>query len=209
MWSHSPPSGTLHRRPRAAHPRRSRTVAAIGERRSALLESVLGATPREFESRILRHGDLREHRSWLPAGGHLVLRWAHLAGSIASSGRCYRRDLPICCAWSRTCRTSLNGGVHAAESCCAEQTCQARTAWAESAVQGRMRSKSHRSGLSACQPRLEFTGWPRLRGGSPDHASGPASTGFTSATVTHRMKRDHGIGAGNPSAVAGQESIWS
>jgi len=60
MWSHSPPSGCVRRRPRAAYPRRSRTVAAIGERRSALLESVLGATPREFESRILRHADLRQ-----------------------------------------------------------------------------------------------------------------------------------------------------
>jgi hypothetical protein len=38
---------------------RSRTVADLGERWSALLESVLGATPREFESRILRHVGLR------------------------------------------------------------------------------------------------------------------------------------------------------
>jgi hypothetical protein len=30
-------------------------VVNAGERWSALLESVLGATPREFESRILRH----------------------------------------------------------------------------------------------------------------------------------------------------------
>jgi hypothetical protein len=29
-----------------------------------LLESVLGATPREFESRILRHADLRQHPGW-------------------------------------------------------------------------------------------------------------------------------------------------
>ena len=47
MWSHSPRSGTVHRRPPALCSRRSRTVAAIGERRSALLESVLLATPRE------------------------------------------------------------------------------------------------------------------------------------------------------------------
>ena len=33
----------------------SRTVADAGERWPTLLESVLGATPREFESRILRH----------------------------------------------------------------------------------------------------------------------------------------------------------
>ena len=44
MWSHSPPSGTVHRRPRAAHPRRPRTVAASREHWSALLGSVLGAT---------------------------------------------------------------------------------------------------------------------------------------------------------------------
>jgi hypothetical protein len=59
MWSHSPPSGTVHRRPPRLCSRRSRTVAAIGERRSALLESVLGATPQEFESPILRRADLR------------------------------------------------------------------------------------------------------------------------------------------------------
>jgi len=40
----------------------SRKVKASDERWSALLESVLGATPREFESRILRHADLQEHR---------------------------------------------------------------------------------------------------------------------------------------------------
>ncbi len=51
----SPPSGAVHRRPPVPHPRRPRTVAANGEHRSAVLESVLGATPREFESRILRH----------------------------------------------------------------------------------------------------------------------------------------------------------
>jgi hypothetical protein len=35
-----------------------------------LLESVLGATPREFESRILRHADLRR-RAWI-----MLARWA-------------------------------------------------------------------------------------------------------------------------------------
>ena len=38
---------------------RSRTGVNPGERWSALLESALGATPREFESRILRSLDLR------------------------------------------------------------------------------------------------------------------------------------------------------
>jgi hypothetical protein len=52
--SHSPPSAPVHRRPQPSRQGRSRTMAAIGERWPALLESVLGATPREFESRILR-----------------------------------------------------------------------------------------------------------------------------------------------------------
>ena len=58
----SPPSATVHRRPPTTHLSNSRTVADVGERWPTLLESVLGATPREFESRILRHGDLRKHR---------------------------------------------------------------------------------------------------------------------------------------------------
>jgi|SRR5712692_5378366 len=45
MWSHSSPSGAVHHRSSAADSRRSRTVAASDERGSALLESVLGATP--------------------------------------------------------------------------------------------------------------------------------------------------------------------
>jgi len=39
----------------------SRTVADAGERWPALLESVLGATPREFESRFLRHPLTRQY----------------------------------------------------------------------------------------------------------------------------------------------------
>src|SRR5215471_17710635 len=41
-----------------------RTLVNAGERWPALLENVLGATPREFESRILRHVDLRR-RAWI------------------------------------------------------------------------------------------------------------------------------------------------
>ena len=52
--SHSPPSGGVRRCPPRSCLRSSRTVADTGERRSALLESVLGASPRGFESRILR-----------------------------------------------------------------------------------------------------------------------------------------------------------
>jgi hypothetical protein len=53
--SHSPLTATVHRRPPRSRSGRSRTVADIGERWPALLESVLGATPQEFESPILRH----------------------------------------------------------------------------------------------------------------------------------------------------------
>ena len=51
-------------RPIRHSPPTSRTVVNPGERWAALLESVLGATPREFESRILRHADLRR-RAWI------------------------------------------------------------------------------------------------------------------------------------------------
>ena len=54
------PSGTVHRCSPRSCLRSSRTVADAGERGPALLESVLGASPREFESRILRHADLRQ-----------------------------------------------------------------------------------------------------------------------------------------------------
>src|SRR5215468_4721785 len=62
--SHSPPSGTVHQCSLGSCLGSSRTVADAGERGPALLESVLGATPQEFESRILRHVDLRKRRSW-------------------------------------------------------------------------------------------------------------------------------------------------
>ena len=53
--------GAVHWRPPRSCSGRSRT-ADIGERGPALLESVLGATPPKFESPILRHADLQEHR---------------------------------------------------------------------------------------------------------------------------------------------------
>ncbi len=58
----SHPSGTVHQRPLQQCSGRSRTVADAGERRPAFLESVLEATPQEFESPILRCLDLQEHR---------------------------------------------------------------------------------------------------------------------------------------------------
>src|SRR5439155_3721542 len=63
FWSHSSPSGAVHRCSARSRLRSSRTVATAGERRSALLEGVLGATPREFESRILRHAELRRREA--------------------------------------------------------------------------------------------------------------------------------------------------
>ena len=63
FWAHSPPSAAVHQRSQWACLRTSRTVADIGERWSALLESVLGATPREFESRILPSSDQAIHQT--------------------------------------------------------------------------------------------------------------------------------------------------
>jgi hypothetical protein len=90
----SSPSGTVHRRPLGLCSRSSRTVADAGERWSALLESVLGATPREFESRILRHADLRKHRWWRLARERLVLAWSHLVVSVMSREWCHHQDQP-------------------------------------------------------------------------------------------------------------------
>ena len=53
--SHSPPSGAVHRCSPSSCLRSSRTVADVGERRPTVLESVLGATPQEYESPNLRH----------------------------------------------------------------------------------------------------------------------------------------------------------
>jgi len=59
FWAHSPPSATVHRCSLRSCSRSWRTVADAGERHATVLESVLGASPREFESRILRRADLR------------------------------------------------------------------------------------------------------------------------------------------------------
>ena len=68
-----------------------------GERRSALLESVLGASPREFESRILRHADLR-----IPDGCRSPVIAARRVRSNVGSFRSSRRVL-------RAARTGLVG----------------------------------------------------------------------------------------------------
>jgi hypothetical protein len=46
------------------------------------LESVLGATPQEFESPILRSPDQGKHRSAVPAGWRFEARWSHLLVSV-------------------------------------------------------------------------------------------------------------------------------
>ena len=89
------PSGTVHRRPPGPCPGSSRTVTDAGERRPALLESVLGATPQEFESPILRHADLQEHPSRPLAGQALTHTWAHLMGSFPGRGGCRCRYQPL------------------------------------------------------------------------------------------------------------------
>ena len=53
----------------------------------ARLESVLGATPREFESRILRRAELLKHRSSVPTRWRLQLRWSHLLVSVSTFER--------------------------------------------------------------------------------------------------------------------------
>src|ERR1700730_9015061 len=60
FWSHSPACGRVRRWPPMECWRRLRTLADCREQRAAVLESVLGATPQEFESPILRHAGLRK-----------------------------------------------------------------------------------------------------------------------------------------------------
>jgi len=94
----SPPSGIVHRRPPTTHLSSSRTVADPGERWAALLESVLGATPQEFESPILRHADQGKHRSVVPARWRFEARWSHLLVSVLSAQHHLQRDsLPLFC----------------------------------------------------------------------------------------------------------------
>ena len=107
----------VRRRPPRPDQRRSRTREAAGGRRSAALESVLGATPREFESRILRRPDLQEHPLRPLAGRAFTHTSAHLMGSFPGRGGA-AADLTRCgCAWSEASRTGLDGGAHAVEAC--------------------------------------------------------------------------------------------
>ena len=98
FWAHSSTYGAVHRRSPGSCSRGSRTVADAGERRATLLESVLGATPQEFESPILRHADQGKHRSVVPARWRFEARWSHLLVSVLSAQHHLQRDsLPLFC----------------------------------------------------------------------------------------------------------------
>jgi hypothetical protein len=74
-FSYVRPGSLRHSRP--CH-RRSQTATTHGEHEPTDLESVLGATPREFESRILRHADQALCRG-LPRVSVVTLRvWSQL-----------------------------------------------------------------------------------------------------------------------------------
>jgi hypothetical protein len=81
-------SGLIHlssaASPRAARWLNSRswTVAACPGRCCAHLESVLGATPRGFESRILRRADQGKHRPAVSAGWRFEARRSQLVVSV-------------------------------------------------------------------------------------------------------------------------------
>jgi hypothetical protein len=61
--------------------------------------------------------DLREHRSWQPTGGRVLLPWSHLVVSVTSRMRSIAGLSRSYRAWSRPSRTALNRSTHAAESC--------------------------------------------------------------------------------------------
>ena len=95
FWTHSSPSRAVHQWSPGLCSRGSRTVADAGERHATLLESVLGATPQEFESPILRHADVQEHP--MMAAGMRGYRGCvvSLMVSVLGADRCHRRDKPL------------------------------------------------------------------------------------------------------------------
>ena len=100
----------------------SRTFPAEPERAGADLESMLGATPREFESRILRHADLQEHRRMA------ANKWAHCVAVGSFKGPSSQpRTVPLPISARRLClvRGITDGperGAHAVRAC-APQNC--------------------------------------------------------------------------------------
>ena len=121
----SPSSGIVHRRPPGSCSRSSRTVADAGEHRPTLLESVLGATPQEFESPILRDADLRRRARIMFACCATSRACVSFSVSVGPPGHMpysgqtgvlARRGDPRC-TWSETSRTYLDRRVHAAGAC--------------------------------------------------------------------------------------------
>ena len=103
----------------------SRTVADAGERGPTLLESVLGATPQEFESPILRHPDLRR-RAWITfarcATCHGVclifcLSYAPAICLIPDKPVWWHAEMTHVAPGQRRCGGYPNGTAHAAEAC--------------------------------------------------------------------------------------------
>jgi hypothetical protein len=84
--SHSPSSGAVHQRSPRSFPGRSRTVAATGERRSALLESVLVATAVPPGNRKVRRFATGTEFGWLRVVQACSARSPGLAGGVSHAG---------------------------------------------------------------------------------------------------------------------------
>ena len=85
-----------HRSPAAARTVSAQLTYGGGPRRTPvnIVGKRVGATPREFESRILRHADQGKHRSAVLAGWRFEARWSHLLVSIFSARHHLHRDSP-------------------------------------------------------------------------------------------------------------------
>jgi hypothetical protein len=92
-------------------------LADAGERHATVLESVLGETPQEFESPILRHADLQKRCSSPPTARRSEFRRSHLRSQFcALEGAFGDLTLPYF-ARSQASQTAKNGEVHAAGAC--------------------------------------------------------------------------------------------
>jgi len=124
--SHSRPSGTVHRRSARTHPGRSRTVATEGERRSALFESVLGATlaSSNLASSTLACDDGRSLCLARPGCKHVWLSlWPRTPLIRARCTRSETVSAPTGSQWFRfrrraPCRAGLPGVPYASVTAC-------------------------------------------------------------------------------------------
>ena len=89
IWSHSPPFSGIHPTQPAPLTRRSRTIPDSAGHVPADLESVLGATPQEFESPILRCGDQALCRDLSGVCTSTLRVWSQFWFTIAPSWRRY------------------------------------------------------------------------------------------------------------------------